>query len=449
MRTGEFGTRGVVLAFLGALVVVRSADGVDHGGLGYVPFVVALFALPVWVASGVARDRWRWWFLLLQAVLTYVPFALFGSGWVGGMSGLPAGLVLLTVSAPWSWLVFCGLFVVEEALWLAVGLPYEPVLNSALWVLIAYADVGFALFGLTRLAEVVRDVRATRDEVTVAAVARQRLAVADRLRSVIDDRLKVVEAHAAAALRTLSADPSAARHAMAVAGVTARDVVTETRELTVDDESPPPHRGEVLAPRLAGAVLLVEVVLFSTQNVLNFVAPTGVPPYPRAAIVIPVVVAIATTVLQLRHSGLRHGGSRPPGWRWTFAVQAVLAYAQFPFAHAFGTLYLTFLAGTVLLLFTGWWRWVLFGAVIATQVPLGVLLLPELGPATLVRWLFYARPSSPRTGWSCTACPGSPAWRCGWRHCARSLPSWPRCGNGCGWLATPTTCSGWACRPWH
>jgi two-component system sensor histidine kinase DesK len=257
-------------------------------------------------------------------------------------------------------------------------------------VLIAFTDVALALFGLTRLAEVVRDVRATRDEVAVAAVTRQRLAAADRLRSAIDDRLRSVEAHATAALRALPSDPAAARREMAAAGVTAREVVTEARDLTVDDGPPPPHRGVVLAPRLAGAVLLAEVVLFATQNLLNLVMPASGPPYPWFAIVIGVVVAVTTVVLQLRHSGLRHGGGRPPGWRWTFALQAVLAYAQFPFAHAFGTLYLTFVAGTALLLFTGWWRWVLFAAVVASQIPLGVLLMPELGTATLVRWLIYA-----------------------------------------------------------
>jgi two-component system sensor histidine kinase DesK len=379
----------VVLAFLGVLGVARAFDAVNHGGPGYLPFLVALFALPVWVASGVARDRWRWWFLLVQAVLTYVPFAVFGSGWVGGMSGLLAGLVLLTVSAPWSWLVFCGLLVAEEVLWLSVGLPYEPAVNSSIWVLIAFADVGLALFGLTRLAEVVRDVRATRDEVTVAAIARQRLVIAERLRSVIDDRLAVVEAHAATALRSLPADPAAARREMAAAGRTAREVVIEARELTVADEPPPPHRGVVLAPRLAAVVLLVEVVLFSTQNLLNVVAPSSGGPYPWFAVVIAVVIAVATTALQLRHSGLRHRGGRPLGWRWTFALQAVLAYAQMPFANAIGTLYLTFVAGTALLLFTGWRRWVLFGAVIASQVPVGLVFASDMAPASLVRWLGY------------------------------------------------------------
>ena len=395
MRTAELGTRGVVLGFLGALVLVRLFDAVDHGGPGYVVFVVALFVLPVWVASGVARDRWRWWHLLLQAVLTYVPFAVFGSGWVGGVSGLLAGLVLLTVAAPWSWLVFCGLLVAEEVLWLAVGLPYEPAANSAIWVLIAFTDVALALFGLTRLAEVVRDVRATRDEVTVAAVARQRLAVADRLRSAIEDRLALVESHATAALRALSAgpsyDPAAARRAMADGGATARAVVTEARELTVADDPAPAHRGVVLAPRLAGAVLLIEVALFALQNLLNLVAPTVVPPQPLAvAIVVAVVVGVATIVLQLRHSGLRHGGRRPPGWRWTFALQAVLAYAQVPF-FVFGTIYLAFLAGTALLLCTGWWRWTLFWAIIMSQVPVALLRVPDgaLAAATMVRWIGY------------------------------------------------------------
>lgn len=390
MRTREIGTRGVVLGFLAALVVARTADAVNHGGFGYVPFAVALFVLPAWWASGLARDRWRWWFLLVQAVLTYVPFAVFGSGWVGGMSGLLAGLVLLTVAAPWSWLVFAGLFVAEEVLWLAVGLPYEPALNSAIWVLIAFTDVGLALFGLTWLAEVVRDVRATRDEVTAAAVTRQRLAAADRLRSAIEDRLKVVEERAAAALRSMATDPAAARAEMAAAGATAREVVVEARGLTVVDDPQPPHRRAVFAPRLAAAVLLVEVVLFATQNLLNLIAPTDGPHYPPYALALAVVVAVATTMLQLRHSGLRHGGARPPGWRWTFAAQAVLAYAQIPFAYAFGTLFLTFLAGSALLLFTGWRRWAMFAAVIGSQLPLGQVFLSDLSTITMVRWTFYS-----------------------------------------------------------
>jgi len=402
MRVGEgiaggdrLGTRAVVLAFLGTLAVARSFDAVDHGGPGYLPFVVALFVLPVWMASGVARDRWhrlRWWLLALQAVLTYVPFAVFGSGWVGGVSGLLAGLVLLTVSAPWSWLAFGVLLAVEELLWLGVGLPYEPAVNSALWVLIAFTDVGLALFGLTRLAELVREVDATRDEVTVAAVARQRLVVADRLRSAIGDRLQVVEAHASAALRTLGANPDEARREMADAGTTARDVLTEARALAADDSDPDQHPGGVVvAPRLARTVLLVVVVVFATQNLLNVAAPVGVDAYPPVTIAVAVFVSVAITILQVRHSGAQHDGVRPPGWRWTFAAQVVLSYVQVPFSEGIGTIFLPFLAGSALLLFVGWRRWLLYGVIIASQFALSLLFPGEIGVTDdLVRWSAYA-----------------------------------------------------------
>ena len=92
--------------------VARSADANPHPSYGYVPFVLALYVLPLWYASGWRREVWvryRWGLLALQAVGTYVPFAVFGHGWVGGVSGLLGGLVLLVVPGRRGWLLFAGL----------------------------------------------------------------------------------------------------------------------------------------------------------------------------------------------------------------------------------------------------------------------------------------------------------------------------------------------------
>jgi two-component system sensor histidine kinase DesK len=387
------GARAVVLGFLAALLFGRAVDAVEHGEFWYVLFVVALFVLPVWFASGFARPLWsrlRWWLLGTQAVLTYVPFALFGNGWVGGISGLLGGLVLLLVAAPASWVVFGALLVVEEVLWLGVvGPPYTPVLHAAVWLLIAFADNGLALFGLTWVAELVWQVASTRDELAVAAVTRQRLAVAERLRSMIGDRIGTVTARAQATRAALADDQEdQARAEITAAGVTAREMLAEARAIAADpDERIGTTRepGVILAPRVASGVLLAVLVLFAAQNIAN-VAISGAG-YPPSAVVVAVVAGAAIVVLQRRHSGLR---GRPRAWRWTFAAQAVLTYVQYPFVGAVGLAFVGFLGGSALLLFGDRARWVWFGAIVASVPGLVVLVPGEPWTAVLLRWTGYA-----------------------------------------------------------
>jgi two-component system sensor histidine kinase DesK len=386
------GARAVVVGFLGALLAGRAVDAVDHVGFAYLVFVVALFVLPIWFASGLARTLWtrlRWWLLGAQAVLTYVPFALFGNGWVGGISGLLAGLVLLTVSAPASWALFGVLIAVEETLWLAVvGPPYTPVVHAALWLLIAFANNGLALFGLTWVAELVRQVASTRDELAVAAITRQRLAGAERLRSMIGDRVRVVTARATSARTVLADDPEEARSQIVAAGVTAREMLAEARAIAADTDdriTASPEPGVRLAPVVATGVLLAVVVLFAVQNLANVVL-SGVA-YPLSAVIVALVAGVAIPVLQLRHSGL-HG--RPRGWPLTFAAQAVMTYVQYLFVGSIGLAFVGFLAGSALLLFRGGRRWVWFGAIVASVPALVVLAPGEPWTAALMRWTGYA-----------------------------------------------------------
>ena len=91
----------LVVVVLCMLLVGKIALG--PGQSSQAPFVAALFVLPLLYVVPATRRWWtarRWWLLAAQAALTCVPFAVFGSGWTVGLSGLLAGLVLLTVTAP-------------------------------------------------------------------------------------------------------------------------------------------------------------------------------------------------------------------------------------------------------------------------------------------------------------------------------------------------------------
>jgi two-component system, NarL family, sensor histidine kinase DesK len=325
-------------------------------------FVAALFVLPLAYVVPATRRWWarcRWWLLGAQAALTYVPFAVFGNGWVVGMSGLLAGLVLLTVAAPLSWLLFGALTAAEEALWAAVG--YHAAASGAAFVLIAHVDAAFTLFGLARLATMVAQLHAARGELADLAVSRERLRAAETLRSAVGERLASVAALANGALPAMTRDHPLAREQIAQAGVITRQALAEVREATAAagvgphraGEPAGPEAGAVLAPRLARMVLGVVVCGFAAQSV-NVVLAAHVS---AAVTATTVVSAVAIVALQLRHSWRSPGGGRPRAWRWTLALQAVLSYVTLPFLGPVHALVLAifagFLAGSALLLLRG------------------------------------------------------------------------------------------------
>lgn len=388
-------TRAVSLGFLGSLLLARCADAAAHHSFGYLPFVAALFVLPVWYVSAVAAGvwtRWRWWLLAGQAVLTYLPFVLFGNGWVAGMSGLLGGLVLLLVPAPRSWLLLGALLALEATLWVGVvGVPYQPALNAGVWVVVGFADVALGLFGLSRLAQVVHDLRAAQEQLAEAAVDRERLGTQEQLRRLIGDRVQRVAQHARAALRWLSTTPEDARGEIVAAGVIARQAAAQSRRLYAADPVPSGARYEpsrtTTAPRTAGAVLLTVVTLFAVQNLLNLTVPAFPPVAPRqhlaTALPVAVVVSLGILALQWYHSGAGSRRGQPRHWPYTLALQAVLTYIQFPLMGSAGQIFVAFLAGSGLLLLPGAWRWVWFGTTVVS-VP-ALLLLPAFGEGPSIR----------------------------------------------------------------
>jgi two-component system sensor histidine kinase DesK len=362
----------VVVAVLCLLLAAKTADAVSSGP-GRVPFVVALFVLPLLYVVPATRHWWTartWWLLVAQAVLTYVPFAMFGNGWVAGMSGLLAGLVLLTVAAPASWLLFGALTAAEGVLWTAVGgWPYvHLVASGTVYVLIAHVDNAFVLFGLARLADMVAKVHAARGELAGLAVSRERLQVAASLRSAVGERLASVAALAGGALPAMARSHVLARERIAQAGVVARQALADVRGMTAGyrgrpEEPAGPGTGTVLAPRLARTVLVVVLFGFAAESV-NLALAADVRPVVTA---MAVVDDLAIVALQLRHSPALREGGLPRAWPWTLALQAVLTYVMLPFLGFRALPLAGFLAGSLLLLLPGRWAWAAFTAVVVSS----------------------------------------------------------------------------------
>jgi two-component system, NarL family, sensor histidine kinase DesK len=376
--------RVLAMAFLGALLVARCADAADHHTYDYLPFAAALFVLPLWYCSGLAPRAWQrgWPYLLAgQAAFTYLPFALFGDHWVGGVSGLLAGLLLLVAPSPRSWWLAAAVLAVDAFLWnVVVGVPVQPAVNGGLWVVIASADNALALFGLARLSIVVRELATTQQELARVAVQEARSAVDERLRLAVVDRLYDVAGHARAALRWLSNSPVDAREETTAAGREAREALAEGRHLYARHGSGPAAGAidaAVPAPRLARAVLVSVALLFATQNGLNLLAPAAplseVTDHPTLAMALGIAASVVTPVLAYRHAAAGRNGGRPRYWPWTLLLQAVAIAVEYLFLGAMGLIFAAFLGGSVLVLVRPPGRWLLFAGVVA-----GVPLLSRL-----------------------------------------------------------------------
>lgn len=390
------GVRSLVLVVLGCSLIGKLFDALPHPDAGYVPFVLAVFVLPAWYASGRSRPVWerhRGLLLVAQAVLTYVPFAVFGQHWVGGVSGLLAGLVLLLLPGRTGWLLYAALAAAELTVWAVVGLPYEPRTNAVVWLLNAFANQSLILFGLTRLADVVQELGANRDALAAVEVTRQRLTAHRHLRETVQQRLQQVTGLLESALTT----PAETIGAVALdAGRTARDAAADARRLALDLPDPTPASGdpgpsETVAPRLAHGITIAVLVLYATQFLVNICVPVAKDRPRWFVVLLAVLVAAAVVTLQLRHTTAATG-ARPAGWPFTLLGLALLCLAFYPTSGASSLGLLAFVAASGLLLIRDWSRWLLYAAVV-TALPVLALLDPAPEPATpsdRIMWATYA-----------------------------------------------------------
>ena len=358
------------VAVICLLLATKVAEAAGFDAVGQVPWVVALFVLPLlYAVPGPRRllNRYRWPVLAVQATLTWVPLAVFGASWQTGFAGLLAGLMLLMLPGRVAWpaagLLLAADLVVRAAV---TGLPWAPAWSGAVWVTVTFAVDTLALFGMVRLAQIVGEVNQARRSTADLAVAGERLQAAEALQSAVGQRVTQIAATTAAARQALAADTAAARAQIAAAGAAAREAVAQARAMSTRPAIPQPPvllaTGTVISARLAWAALAGMLAAYAAQaanNIFHF--HDGL----RAGAVMAAAIAL-TVALQLRHSGAARAGHRPRAWPVTLALQAALVYAFFlPGLDAYMIL-AGFLAGSILLLVPGWWRWAGYVAVIVS-----------------------------------------------------------------------------------
>jgi two-component system sensor histidine kinase DesK len=387
------------VAFLCLAMLAGAGIAVYWAGPAAGVVAAAAFALPLLYAVPRGRALWarhRNRLLTAQALLTYLPFAIFEGDWIAGLPGLLGGLLLLTVAPPVSWLLFAAALAADGVLRFAVvGLPHLAGLSEATLVFVIPIYSGMALFGLVRLAGLVTELHATRTELATLTVAGERLRAGEHLRAAIGDRLDTVAAHARAARAALARAPDEARAKLGEAAGDARQALDQVRLAVADDWRIPRRVGSAgqtggaeptLAPRLARLVLALVLVILSVQLAVDTVVDRpGHASRPGGLVAAVSVAAIAVLVaLQLYHSTARRERARPRGWGWTLSAQLVLTGFGFvPVLHPAIHGLSGFVAGSALLLLPRYWGWIAFAGIQAA-IAAHVLVLPRLDAADFV-----------------------------------------------------------------
>jgi two-component system sensor histidine kinase DesK len=381
---------GLPVAVLCLLLALRVAGVIRSGIPGEVPFTIGLLVIPLLCASSRTRRvvaRYRWPALAVQAALTWGALAVFGDRWQIGIGGLLAGLVLLLVPGRLAWPLAAALLAAEVAVRVAVtGLPAEPAWVGFNRVVTYYVDDALAFFGIVRLAQIVGEVEQARGRAAEAAGVAERLRADRELQSAIGRHLDEVMANAAQAREDLARDAVLARARIAAAGVAARNSVARARAVGAGDHSQPGEHlaasaaaDAVIGARLARWVLVTTLLMYAVAGGSVIVVI-----FPAAPAALDVIGIAAITALQVYHSAAVHRGDRPVAWPVTLALQAMVVYAfVFPFVQGFAGSMAGFLAGSVLLLVPGWWRWAGYAAVaVSWPALLGVRgLLGDFTPA--------------------------------------------------------------------
>ncbi|MFB4303747.1 sensor histidine kinase [Actinomadura sp. NTSP31] len=188
----------------------------------------------LWTSSGQPRA----WGLFL-AVLSFAPVPLFGKAWLG-VAGFLVGTLLVGVPVRFAVpLVVATMAGVGAGAW-ALGLGAAAVTNYVISTLVT----GLVVYGLVRLAWLVRDLRVAGEELARAATVQERLRAARDLHDLLGHSLAAILLKCELARRLADVDPARARaeldEVVAMAERAGKDLQTATggeAELSLDGEA--------------------------------------------------------------------------------------------------------------------------------------------------------------------------------------------------------------------
>jgi two-component system sensor histidine kinase DesK len=160
-----------------------------------------------------------------QAVLTYLPLLVFRTQW-GSMAGFLAGSLLLLLPRRQAWLLY-GL--VGASMLIPPLLAHLPVVETFYYVQSTLLT-GLVVFGLSRLADLIRVLHETRGELTRVAVAQERLRFARDLHDLLGYSLSAITLKGELIHRLLPMHPARAKSEV-------EDVLAMSRQSLADVRS--------------------------------------------------------------------------------------------------------------------------------------------------------------------------------------------------------------------
>jgi two-component system sensor histidine kinase DesK len=173
------------------------------------------------------RTRLLPWSLVVQGVFTYVPPLFFHIYW-GGMAGFLAASGLMLLRPRWGWALF-GLVVLIAG---ASG-PFEgwPLLADV-YIVVSTALAGLIVWALTRLALLVVQVQAGREELARVAVVRERLRFARDLHDLLGYSLSTIVLKSELTKRLVDGSPTDALTELDDILLVSRQALTDVRAVS-------------------------------------------------------------------------------------------------------------------------------------------------------------------------------------------------------------------------
>ena len=211
-----------VIDALTSLLPVRGAKlALDFGCL------VLLLGMTAAVTSAGA-ERWPLWrrlgLLLAEALVTYLPMLVLLREWAG-LAGFFAGSTLLLLSGAIAWILFAA----------AIGsMLIIPIVNhlgpyGTAYLALSTLVLGLVIFGLARLAQLVRYVYSRRSELAQLAVMKERERFARDLHDLLGYSLSAITLKAELARRLVGSSPARARDELSEVVDVARQALADTR----------------------------------------------------------------------------------------------------------------------------------------------------------------------------------------------------------------------------
>jgi two-component system, NarL family, sensor histidine kinase DesK len=253
--------------------------------------VIALAALQAWHFRGRARcSLWlRLGVLAAEVLVTYLPLVALGAAWPG-MGGFLAASVLLEVPGRVAWALFTAVIASLFGAAMLVGLGIRNASN----ITVASLAVGLTIFGVCRLASMIRRLHDMCTEVTQLAVVRERLRFARDLHDLLGCSLAAITLRTELTRRLISSDPATASDELRDVVDIARRAVAEVRQVADG------YRNISLAQEVAAAAALLASANVSARVQMN----CGVLPNKVDNVLAMVLRELTTNVL--RHSRARN-----------------------------------------------------------------------------------------------------------------------------------------------